>query len=92
MTAYGIVIGSLLAFPWALVGVALLGAASSAVGRWLGRRRRALRVRRGGRRVHRPTNAVSDQDRMRLSSVDPSVGRTQRSPTIGSRIEERRAA
>ncbi len=41
MTAYSIVIGVLLAFPWALVGTVFLGAALSAVGRWLKRRRGA---------------------------------------------------
>ncbi len=39
VTAYSIVIGVLLAFPWALVGTVFLGAAVSAVGRWLKRHR-----------------------------------------------------
>lgn len=37
VSLYGVVIGLLLAFPWALVGVVSLGAAISSVGRWLSR-------------------------------------------------------
>ena len=49
MTAYSIVIGLLLAFPWALVGLTVLGAAPGTVERWLERRRRPQPVRRSGR-------------------------------------------
>ena len=35
MTAYSVTIGLLLAFPWTLVGVILLGAAAASARRWL---------------------------------------------------------
>jgi hypothetical protein len=35
MTAYSVTIGLLLAFPWTLVGMILLGTAASSAKRWL---------------------------------------------------------
>jgi hypothetical protein len=35
MTAHGVVIGLLLAFPWSLVGLLILGSAQDAARRWL---------------------------------------------------------
>jgi len=45
MTAYGIVIGLILVFPWAVTGVVFMGAAVSAVGRNLEHLQRAWRAR-----------------------------------------------
>lgn len=42
------VMGLLLALPWVLVGLTVLGAAASAVGRWLDRRRRPHPIRKHG--------------------------------------------
>lgn len=35
MSIHSVIVGLLLAFPWALVGVILLGSAAPAVRRWL---------------------------------------------------------
>jgi len=71
VTAYGIVIGLLLAFPWALVGLTVLGAAPSAVGRWLERRRRPQPVRRSGRSKGFHSR---NEGRVPPMSVAPAVG------------------
>ncbi len=70
MTAYGIVISLLLAFPWALVGLTVLGAAPSAVGRWLERRRRPQPVRKPGRSKGSHSR---NEGRVPLMSVEPTV-------------------
>ena len=45
MTAYGIIIGLILVFPWVVTGVVFMGAAVSAVGRSLEHLQRAWRGR-----------------------------------------------
>lgn len=49
MTVYAIVISLVLALPWGLFGLVLLGAPSSAVARWIGRPRSPYRARKRGR-------------------------------------------
>ncbi len=51
MRVYPILIGLLLVVPWGLFGIVLVGAASSTVARWLGRRRRPLRLETGSRSI-----------------------------------------
>ena len=51
MTAHSIVIGLLLTFPWALVGIVTLGTAVTALGRWLGRSQGPYQACMGGRSI-----------------------------------------
>jgi len=51
MTAHSIVIGLLLTFPWALVGIVTLGTAVTAMSRWLGRSQRPYQARMVGRSI-----------------------------------------
>ena len=54
MSVYGIVIALLLLFPWALIGVVIVGATSSALKRRLEYLHRAWRVRSRGESVLSP--------------------------------------
>lgn len=71
VTAYGIVIGLLLAFPWALIGLTVLGAAPGTVERWLERRRRPQPVRRSRRSKGSQSR---NEGREFPMSVAPAVG------------------
>ena len=51
MTAHSIVIGLLLTFPWALVGIITLGTGVTALGRWLARSQRSYQARMAGRSI-----------------------------------------
>ena len=86
MRVYPILIGLLLAVPWGLFGIVLMGAASSAVGRWLGRRRRPYRVRRRGwhtpwlPRLFKTENAHAPVTVKRRGPGPPSVVATAHQP------------
>ena len=92
MNVYGIVVGLLLTIPWILFGIVVLGAASSAVGRWLGRRRRPYRVGRSERPIPSQAKGEVDEVPKRVMTAGTSLARSQRSPREGDQEKERLAA
>ncbi len=92
MSVYIVVVGLLLTTPWVLFGVVIIGAASSALGRWLGRPRRPYRV--GTRRQPTPLRAKDEvgQSPVRIVEAGKSRGIAQRSQAQAGPANQRRAA
>jgi len=88
---YNISIGLLLAIPWVLFGVVFIGAASSAVGRWMGHRRRPYQV--GARRRPMTSRAKGGvhQAAMRMGQAETPRALAQRSSGQGGQVDQRRA-
>jgi hypothetical protein len=92
VSVYRVAMGLLLTTPWILFGVVLLGAASSTVGSWLGRRRRPYRV--GGRPQASAFQARVKADGVALQVVTAgtATARLVRRPMGRGQADERRAA
>ncbi len=89
---YKISIGLLLMLPWVLFGTVLFGAASSAVGRWLGRRRRPYRVGIRRRPVPFRVGGEAGQNAMRGMAAGITMGGAERSLREARQAALRRAA
>ncbi len=92
MSVYGVVIGLLLASPWILLGMVILGAASSSVARWLGRRRRPYRIGTYRQPMPRPATVELGQSAVRIVEPGaPQVSALRSRPQAGP-ADQRRAA
>jgi hypothetical protein len=81
VTAHSIVIGLLLTFPWALVGIVTLGTAVTAVQRWLGRFRSPDQARMAGRFIRSQSRRDGGrQVLMRPGSANPPGAALQAQP------------
>ena len=70
MTAHSIVIGLLLTFPWALVGIVTLGTAVTAMGRWLARSQRPYQARMVGQSIRSRSGDRGGKVQMRPGSAN----------------------
>lgn len=85
MSVYGILIATLLLTPWALLLVVLLGAASSAVGRWVGRRRKPVGAASGSQGMTWPTSVASGRDPSDEAVASRPLGRPRAALPDGRR-------
>ncbi len=92
MSVYGVVMGLVLITPWILFGVVMLGAASSTVARWLGRRRRPFRM--GGRPQATASQAPAEGDgaALKVVTAGTATAGSVRLPRGRGQADERRAA